>query len=498
MAKPIRVPSPYTVLLAFVLLSALATWLIPAGHYDKLNYDASKNVFVIETTEGQETQPADQATLSRLKIDIKLEKFVQGKIRKPIAIPGTYVKIAQKPSTLLDVLQAPLRGIYDSIDVILFVLVMGGFIEIFNKSGAFEAGIDRLSKKLEGREKWLIVIIASLIGLGGTIFGMAEETLAFYPILVPVFLVAGYDLIVPVAAIYLGSSVGIMASTVNPFSTIIASDAAGINWTDGLIGRVAMLVIFLTVTIVYVLRYAKKVKADPQASLVANDQAPPTGLPATEVPDSKKMNRRKRLILVVFGLTFICLIVGVSTLDWWFLEMTTLFVVSSAVMAIIHGMGEKSFFNHFIKGAESLLGISFIIGFARAVTLLLTDGQVSDSLLHFAAVSVAGLPHSVFIISLFSFFAVFGNFIPSQSGMAVLTMPIMGSLGNLLGVPNTQIVNSYQFGLNLMGIISPSGLLLASLAMVNVDYFVWLKFIWKLTVLLAVISIISLVIGVGL
>ena len=408
------------------------------------------------------------------------------------------MKIAQKPSTLLDVLQAPLRGIYDSIDVILFVLVMGGFIEIFNKSGAFEAGIDWLSKKLKGHEKWLVIIITSFIGLGGTIFGMAEETLAFYPILVPVFLMAGYDLIVPVAAMYLGSSVGIMASTVNPFSTIIASDAAGINWTNGLTGRVAMLVIFLTVTILYVLRYAKKVKANPLASLAANGQALVTGLPTTEVPDSIKMDRRKQLILIVFGFTFICLIVGVSTLDWWFLEMTTLFVVSSAVMAIIHGMGEKSFFNHFIKGAESLLGISFIIGFARAVTLILNDGQVSDSLLHFAAVSVAGLPHGIFITVLFFFFAIFGNFIPSQSGMAVLTMPIMGSLGNLLGVPNAQIVNSYQFGLNLMGIISPGGLLLASLAMVNVDYFVWLKFIWKLTVLLTVISIISLVIGVSL
>ena len=496
MAKSFKVPTPYTVLLVFIVLSALATWLIPAGNYNKLNFDPGRNMFVIETTRGEQTMPATQATLDQLQINIKLEKFQQNKIRKPIAIPGTYQKIAQNPSTLMDIIQSPIRGIYDSIDVILFVLVMGGFIEIINTSGAFEAGINALSVKLKGREKWLIVIVTSLIGLGGTIFGMAEETLAFYPILVPVFLVAGYDLMVPVAAIYLGSSVGIMGSTVNPFSTIIASDAAGINWTDGLIGRMIMLVILITVSILYVLRYAKKVKANPKTSLVSTNHEAPTELHSPEAVANKKMTRRKKLILITFGLTFVGLIFGVAVLDWWFLEMTTLFAISSVIIAIIHGMGEKSYFNHFIKGAESLLGVSFIIGFARGVTIILNEGQISDSLLHFAARSVEHLPHSIFIIALFVFYGIFGNFIPSQSGMAVLTMPIMGSLGNLLGVPNEQIINSYQFGLNLMGIISPSGLLLASLAMVQVDYFVWLKFIWKLMVWLTIICIISLVIGV--
>ena len=153
-------------------------------------------------------------------------------------------------------------------DVILFVLIIGGFIGIINRSGAFDAGIQWLARSMKGREKWLIIIICSLIALGGTTFGLAEETIAFYPILVPIFLATRYDAMVALATIYIGSAIGTMASTVNPFSAIIASDAAGINWTSGLDGRLIMLVVGLIICLWYIIRYAENVKKNPSASII--------------------------------------------------------------------------------------------------------------------------------------------------------------------------------------------------------------------------------------
>ena len=168
----------------------------------------------------------------------------------------------------MELLNAPIQGIYEGVDIMAFILVIGGLIGVVNHTGAFSAGIGSLSINLKGRERWLIVIVTSLIALGGTTFGLAEETIAFYPILIPIFIAAGYDALVGIAAIYLGSSVGTMASTVNPFSTIIASDTAGINWTSGMPMRLAMLILGTAICIIYTIRYAEKVKKDPTKSLI--------------------------------------------------------------------------------------------------------------------------------------------------------------------------------------------------------------------------------------
>jgi len=184
-------------------------------------------------------------------------------------------------------LKAPVIGTYEAIDVILFVLVIGGFIGVFQKTGAFDAGLNALVSHLRGREAWLIIIVTTLISLGGTTFGMAEETLAFYPLLVPVFLAAGYDEIVSVAVIFIGTCIGTMASTVNPFAIIIASNAAGISWTSGLPGRVIMWTLATGVSIAYILRCARKARLDPKRSLItAHDHVP------TAEPDTAKSKRK--------------------------------------------------------------------------------------------------------------------------------------------------------------------------------------------------------------
>ena len=266
-AGKISFPSAYAVLMLVIVLGAALTWMLPAGRYDLLRYDQANRTFVAERVTGEERLPAEQATLDRLGIQIQIEHFEKGNIRKAVSIPGTYHTVTANPQGLIAILKAPVLGTYEAIDVILFVLVIGGFIGVFQKTGAFDAGLNALVLRLRGREAWLIIIVTALISLGGTTFGMAEETLAFYPLLVPVFLAAGYDVMVPVAVIFIGTSVGTMASTINPFAIIIASNAAGISWTGGLPGRVIMWALATGVSIAYILRYARKVQLDPKRSL---------------------------------------------------------------------------------------------------------------------------------------------------------------------------------------------------------------------------------------
>ena len=271
--KKLSFPSCYTIMLIVLILVMGLTYIVPSGKYATLSYNADSNLFTVTSPNGDTTDyDATQNTLDELGIKIDLEKFTNESIWKPVGIPGTYENVETEEKTLIkslmELLNAPIQGIYEGVDIITFILVLGGLIGIVNNTGAFSAGIGSLSRNLKGRELWLIVIVTILIALGGTTFGLAEETIAFYPILIPIFIAAGYDALVGIAAIYLGSSMGTMASTVNPFSTIIASDTAGINWTSGILMRGSMLILGTAICILYIIRYAEKVKKDPTKSLI--------------------------------------------------------------------------------------------------------------------------------------------------------------------------------------------------------------------------------------
>jgi uncharacterized ion transporter superfamily protein YfcC len=292
---------------------------------------------------------------------------------------------------------------------------------------------------------------------------------------------------------------GFMASTVNPFATIIASDAAGVSWTAGLAGRIAMLAIGTAVCIAYTIRYARRVHRDPALSLAPEppvDEEIPALAGAEDAAPPTTMNSRIRLLLGLFAFVFVVMIWGVARLGWWFLEMTTLFLVAAVIVGLLRGGGEKKFMNEFIRGAESLLGVSLIIGIARGATIVMDEGQISGTLLQYASVAVESMPGPVFIVALMLVFFGLTLFISSSSGMAVLTMPIMGSLATVVGVPSEQIVNAYLYGFGIMSFITPVGLILPSLAMVNVSYAAWLRFVTPLLGILGVISAIFLVAGV--
>ncbi|WP_178985301.1 YfcC family protein [Winogradskyella helgolandensis] len=493
--KKIKFPSAQTILFIIAGLVTLLTWFVPAGKYDTLSYNADTDKFTRLSLDKEISISASQASLNDLNIKIPIEKFTNGDIYKPINIPGTYNKLEAKPQSFFDFVKSPIKGIIEASDIIFLVLIIGGLIGVLNKSGAFDAAIAQLAIILEGRESLLIILVTTLVALGGTTFGFAEETIAFFPILIPVFLAAKYDALVGVACIFLGSSIGGMCSTINPFSTIIASDAAGINWTTGLYGRIFMLVLCLTITIAYIMRYAKRIKNDPSKSLIYDQRDQIAQLFTLKDAAHIDFNWRLKLALFVFTSSFVIMIIGVSMLDWWFVEMTTVFLVGAILIGFIIQISETDFIETFVKGASDLLGVALIIGIARGVTVLMTDGLISDTLLYYASDITTGMNKGVFSSVMTMIYSGLSFFIPSSSGMAVLTMPIMAPLADTVGVGREVVVNTYQYGLGLFYLINPTGLILASLAVAKINFSKWLKFIFPLFIILIIVTLIVLAVS---
>ena len=499
MATKRSFPGPIPILMLVIILAAVSTWLLPAGQYNKLS--VTGKTFTIVTDTNEIALPITQKTLDSLGIQIKVEKFIDGDIRKPVSVPGSFTKQKRNQQGFINVLQAPIKGIIDSVDIILFVLIMGGFMFVFNETGAMVKGITWLAHSMRGREHWLIAILTSVFSFFAASYGMGEEALVFYPILVPLFLAAGYDLLVPLSIIFGGTSVGGIPAFSNPFSTIIASNAAGINWMDGLTERLILWVIVTGLMVWYILRYAAKVKKDPTASLVYKidgEVKPLYEVNISNETSTPKLEVKTKLLLLIYIVTFLTMIAGVVFLKWWTTEMSALFLGSSILIAVITRLNEKIFIREFIKGAESLLSVAFIIGVARGVTVVLNEGHVSDSILYYTANMVQGIQPAFFVLLLFAFYVIFSLFIQSTSGMAVLTMPIIGALAILVNVPGREIVNSYMYGMCLMSFLAPTGLILPSLAMVNISLKTWFKFIMPLLIMLTLICMIALVIGIYL
>lgn len=496
-------PTAYTVILIVLLLVLGLTYIIPSGKYAKLKYDKETKLFTVETPTGQASEyEATQQILDKFGVKTNLNKFTDGSISKPVAIPNSYEELPKEETNLFKAvttfLNAPIQGLYDSIDIIAFVLVIGGIVGVINKTGAFTAGISALSRRSKGKEAWLIVIITVLISLGGTTFGMAEETIAFYPIIVPIFLAAGYDALVAIAAIYLGSSIGTMASTVNPFSTVIASNTAGIDFTSGMGLRILMLVIGTAICVIYTIKYAEKVKKDASTSLIYSqkEELEAQFLANHDENNIPAFTLGRKLILIIFAVSFVVMVYGVKELGWWFGEMTQLFLGVAFILAFFSKMGEKEFVSEFVAGAADLLGVALTIGLARGVTIIMDNGLISDTILNTLSGGVSHMSGVVFSTFMYFVYSILGFFIASSSGLAVLSMPIMAPLADVVGVNRDVIVTAYQFGQGLISFITPTGLILASLAMVNVTYDKWLKFVTPLIVIISIVAIVILGVGV--
>ncbi len=386
-------PTSYTVLFIVLIFAIVLTYVIPAGKFSRLTFNRSAQEFVIVDHNGDTTtKPGTEETLKELNINLGMEKFESGAVRKPIAIPGSYQQIEQHPQSFFELVNAPIQGLYSAIDIMTFVLILGGVIGVLNKMKAFDAGVAALSKATKGKEFLLVVLIFTIVTIGGTTFGMAEETIAFYPILLPIFLLSGFDILTGIAAIHLGSTIGTMYSTVNAFSVVVASDAAGISFSEGLTVRMIILSIAYLMTIAYIYWYSQRVKKDPTKSIVygMEDEIKSKLLKNYNADEVVEFNWRIIVSLLVFVAAFPIMIWGVAgPAQWWFGEMSALFLGVGFIIMAISGLGEKVAVSSFISGAADLVGVALIIGLARSINGVMNNGYISDTLLYYCTFGIS-------------------------------------------------------------------------------------------------------------
>jgi uncharacterized ion transporter superfamily protein YfcC len=483
--KGFKFPTAYTILFLLIVIVVIATWIIPAGEYE-LN---------------EEGEP----------------------------IPGSYHQVEQNPQRIItDGLLAPINGmyglqaedgsvsvynsgdLYGAIDVALFVLVIGGFLAITMATGAIDAGIGAITSKLKGRERWMIAILMIVFALGGTSYGMAEETLAFYGLIVAVMIAAGYDALVGVAVVMLGAGIGVLASTVNPFATGVASGFAGISVADGLVSRLFILIVGTLIGIIFVTRYAEKVRKDPSQSLVydqkeENEKHFLKEMSAETMPE---LTGRRKVILLLFALAFLIMIFSVipwedlgitflPTLWWWFGEFAALFLGFAILIGLVGRLGEAGISKTFINGARDMLGVALIIGVARGVSVIMNNGLIIDTVLYGAETALGGVGGVAFVNVTHLLYLPLGFLIPSSSGLATVTMPIMAPLADFAGVDRSLVVTAYQSASGLLNLVNPTfAVVMGGLALGRVGYHKWLRFTWPLLIILLLLYAIVLSIGV--
>lgn len=324
--KTFKFPSAYTILFALIVLVAALSWLIPAGQY---------------------------------------QMAMNESLGKEVPVAGTYHTVAPSPQGLSDILLAPIDGLWDhrtgqagAIDVALFILIIGGFLGVTNKTGAIDAGIQRVTLKLHGKEEWMIPILMGLFALGGTIYGMAEESLPFYSLLVPVMMAARFDPLVAASTVLLGAGIGTLGSTINPFATVIAANAAGIPFTDGITLRIIMLISGWLVCVWWVRRYAISVRENPQLSLLADNAEENRRYFLSQQSDEPlPFTLTRKIILGLFAVAFVIMIYGVSVKGWWMAEISAMFLAASILVGLVARMSEENFTSTFIDGARDLLGL---------------------------------------------------------------------------------------------------------------------------------------------
>ncbi len=384
--------------------------------------------------------------------------------------------------------------LYGSAMIFLFVLAVGAFVSVTMKTEAIQTGIGRLALRFKHSGSILVIVLMSIFALGGTTYGMWEETLGFFALLVPLVLALNYDRIVAASIIFLGAGTGVLASTVNPFATGVASDAAGIDVGDGIVLRVLMFVVLVGLAIGYVLLYCRRIAADPSKSIVgisAGDAEEARGL----VADVPLLTGRQKVILGVFFTAFAIMIYGfvpwndvmdtIFGAEWpfptfetfYFAESSVVFILAAVVIGLIGKLGEEKTVSAIVAGAGDFLGAALIIVLARAVTVVMKDAAITDTIIHWTEDAVSGVDGTIFGPLAFLVNLPIAFLVPSSSGHAALIMPILAPLADFADVNRSIAVTAYQSASGLVNYITPtSAVVMGGLVLAKVRYDHYLRF----------------------
>ena len=444
---------------------------------------------------------------------------------------------------LSDFCTAPIKGFADALPVCLFVMILGGFLGMMTETGALDNGIAVLVQKLKGNEIMLIPVLMLIFSLGGTTYGMCEETVPFYALLAATMMAAGFDPMVGAATVLLGAGCGCLGSTVNPFAVGAAVDAlTGVDIAVNqsiIIGLGAVLWLVTTVmSIVFVMNYAKKVKADKGSTILSmqelKDAEEAHGKAASEVHKEVKLTGRQKGVLIAFAFTFVVMIVGFIPLadlnegvanffdagavydadgnavvqgwsalitglpigQWYFDEASTWFFLMAVLIGIIGGLSEKQIVNTFITGAADMMSVVLVIALARGISVLMANTGLDVFVLDAAANALAGLSGVIFAPMSFLVYFGLSFLIPSTSGMATVSMPIMGPLAVKLGFSPEVMVMIFSAAIGVVNLFTPtSGAIMGGLALAKIEWTTWLKFALKLIVALSVVCAVILTVA---
>ncbi len=503
--KPKRFPTAFTVLAIVLLVVWLASFVIPAGKYE------------LDPKTGGPLPASYEELPSCGDVDGKQpcsDRTILHQFSDLWASPTDGLYGIENDKGLVSVNN---RGyLYGSAQIFLFVLAIGAFISVTMKTGAIQRGIGRLALRFKDRPAALIIVIMLVFAIGGTTEGMWEETLGFFALLVPLALALGFDRMTGAAMIFFGAGTGVLASTVNPFATGVASDAAGIEIGDGIGLRLAMWVVLVTVGILFVLRYAFRVRNDNTKSVMGLEGMESGGLRMADeaIGDVEPLTSRHKVILTLFFAAFAIMIYGfIPWPDIWdtifgadfplpvfnsfyFAQATVLFIVVAIVIGLIDRLGEKGTVDAIIMGAGEFLGAALIIVLARAVTVVMKNTYITDTILHWTESAVTDLSGGVFASVAILVNLPIAFLVPSSSGHAALVMPILGPLADFADVPRSLSVTAYQTASGLVNLITPTSVvIMGGLTLSKIGYDRYLRFAIPYFLILLVLSMAFMFIG---
>ena len=456
-AKEFKVPHTLVIISFILAIVAVATWVLPAGAYERIINDAGRSVVV----------------------------------------DGSFSYVEQTPQGIFSLLQAPLEGMMGASEIIAFLFVVSGAIAIITKTRAIDAGMTNAVKSFKGKEMLMIPVITGLFSIGGAVFGMTEEAIPFITMLIPLCLALGYDSIMAMAISYMGCIVGFATAMINPFSVGVAQNIANVQAGSGVGYRTLVWAVTTIAATLFLMWYGRRIKRNPELSPVYEiDQARREQLKESENEHIEFTTRHKIILsLILFCLAGI--VVGVLNFDFGIPEIAALFLATGIVSGLIGRLSLDDMANSFVSGAKDMIGAAVVVGFARGIVILAENGQIIDTILYQLSNFIGQLPSLVAGYVMF-FVQMFINFfISSGSGQAALTMPIMAPLGELVGItPQTSIL-IFQFGDGFSNAIFPtSAVLMACLGVSGIPWSKWVKWVLPLQLIFGALAIIFITVAI--
>lgn len=443
-----KFPDTLLILLAIMLVFIGLTWVVPSGAFERAVVDG-----------------------------------------REVIVPGTYTLVPANPQGLGAFLQGPIRGFISAAQIIAFVFLVGGSFAILTRTGAVDAGLQsivRFSQQHPRYRYWILPLVILLFSLAGATFGMSEEVLVFVLITIPLALALGYDTLMGIAISFVGAGLGFAGAFINPFTVGVAQGIAELAPASGMGYRLLVWLVMTAIGILYIMRYARRLEQDPTRSLVYElDRAKRAEQPAQA--EQLVFAARHRNVLLALAAALGLLVYGVGNWGWYINEIAALFIGLGLVSAAIGRLSLSEAVEAFKDGAKDMMTAALVIALAKGLIVIAEDGKIIDTLLHFIAQQTEGLPPAVTVEIMFAFQTMLNFFVPSGSGQAALTMPIMAPLSDLLGISRQTAVLAFQFGDGLSNLIIPtSGVTMGVLAIAKVPYPVWVKWFWPLFVILCV------------